>query len=359
MISKTMSLKEKIIAVLKNLFKHDEQKSENLDAVLEQFYNINEIESDNYTDSQEEAYRESKNFDDKIAKSVLKRKVEKWVEKIEKDDRKYFYRLFENFTYITKKTLDHEMDLLSKYLFQYVSKEGIEKSETIFVLVESRNGVKSGAEDIAASLWDVNQGMGLRKEQIISQFQKVNEDVIANAKAIVFIDDIVATGFTLKGTIEKFRERWGETIDSTVKYYFTGIKLTKNAIKFVKKKITNIEAIYNNQRQLLKSAFKGEIIFRASEVREIEEIVKGYEDKIASYGKGKGNHDYSMGFRQCKLLVAFRHGTPNNTLCNFWKETDSNRPVFEREVQQRPRVNDLKATKTQMENNAYNYKSID
>lgn len=112
------------------------------------------------------------------------------------------------------------------------------------------------------------------------------------------------------------------------------------------------------KEQLIRSAFKGDYIFGNDMVKRVEDLIRKYEDRISAYDNEGQWTDFAMGFRQCKLLLAFHYETPNNTLCSFWKATDRNSPVFERSGYSRPSIDTLKKQKSHLVENAYLYKSM-
>lgn len=333
----------------------------NIESILRNFYANNKIRPENYTNSIEDAYLNNKKYDIRIPFPVLKSKVEKWVKEFEPQDKDYFLKLFEQFTYLTQDALAYRMSQLCDCLFFKLKTLGIEKSEVLFVVIESESGIKSGADEMASNLWNVNRIHDLKKSQIITAFSKVKKEKIKKAGAIIFLDDILATGFTMRKQIDMFLERFSDVCDETKLYYFTGILATNSAIRYVRKKMKtkaiNIESFIQKE-QLIRSAFKGDYIFGNDIVKEVEHIIKKYEDIISSFDNKANGTDFSMGFRQCKLLLAFHYETPNNTLCSFWKATDKNNPIFERSEYSRPSINVLKQQKSHLAHNAYLYKSI-
>lgn len=332
-----------------------------IESVLGNFYANNNIRPENYTDSMEDAYFNNKKYDTRIPFPVLKSKVEKWVEGFEPQDKEYFLQLLEQFTYLTQEALAYRMSRLCGHLFSELTALGIEKSEVLFVVVESESGIKSGADEMAVNLWNVNRINELKKSQIITAFSKIQKEKIKEARAIIFLDDILATGFTMRKQIDGFLDRFSDVCDQTKRYYFTGVLAANRAIIYLRKKMkTKAVKIdpFIQKEQLIRSAFKGDYIFGNDMVKRVEDLIRKYEDRISAYNNERQWTDFAMGFRQCKLLLAFHYETPNNTLCSFWKATDRNSPVFERSGYSRPSIDTLKKQKSHLADNAYLYKSM-
>jgi len=339
----------------------DDNVEKNIESILGNFYANNNIRPEIYTDSIEDVYLNDKKYDIRIPFPVLKSKVEKWVEEFEPQDKEYFLKLLEQFTYLTQDALAYRINQLCDCLFSKLMTLGIEKSEVLFVVIESKSGIKSGADEMASVLWNVNRINELKKSQIITSFSKVEKEKIKNAGVIIFLDDILATGFTMRQQIDVFIERFGDVCDHTKLCYFTGVLATNSAINYVKRKMKT-KAIkvepFIQKEQLIRSAFKGDYIFGNDIVKGVEHIIRKYEDIISSFNNEEDGIDFSMGFRQCKLLLAFHYETPNNTLCTFWKATDKNSPIFERSEYSRPSIDALKKQKSHLAENAYLHKSI-
>ena len=116
----------------------------------------------------EDAYLNNKKYDIKISLPVLKSNVEKWVQEFEPQDKEYFLKLLEQFTYLTQDALAYRMSKLCDCLFSKLMTLGIEKTKVLFVVVESKSGIKSGADEMASNLWNVNRINDLKKSQIIT-----------------------------------------------------------------------------------------------------------------------------------------------------------------------------------------------
>lgn len=318
------------------------------------FYAGNEIRDELYADSEEEHYLTGKPFDYRIARPLLKGRLVEWLEGFEEEDRIYFLKLFESFTYITAIEFECRMRLLCRELYEELGKEGISQEEILFVLTESRAGIKSGSTEISSALWKVNHGE-LEKKQIIEAYSKAEAENVARARAVVFIDDILATGITLLNTVEAFFARFPYESFTDTKFYYTSIAWKRRAVRLIKKDLAAradkpvlTEFLPENASRELASAFKNGC-FSGEERRLAEQRVARYEEEIGQ----EGEKSYAMGYGKSKLLLAFAYETPNNTLCSFWKYSDRNRPVFARSGQKRPSVSELRRRKQHMQNNAY------
>ncbi len=332
-----------------------------LEETIKNFYEKNHINSELYTDSMEEAYISNKRYDKKIALPSLQKRVEAWIRFFEKEDQEYFLQLLEGFTYITKETLAYRIYNLCSSLFKNLLEKGIDYSEILFVVIESPEGIKSGADEMAVNIWNINQEFEITKRQIITAYSKVDQKLVEEARAIIFLDDIAATGFTMCGQVNAFFKRFEALCDDSKVYYYTSVLAARNAINYLRKHLEGRAAAaqpFYQEEQIIRSAFRGGYIFGGEIVKEVEQMVQKYEDLIDAYEREHPEKTFSMGFRQCKLLLAFHYETPNNTLCSFWKATDKNQPVFVRSGYSRLSLDRIRKQKIHMRENAYLYQSI-
>ncbi len=321
---------------------------------LDKFYEKNHIDPSCYTAAPMTAYQENKYLDAKISEDELKEKLFYWSKNFKEDDRQLFLSLFEKYDYISERELEYRLFLLCSFIFNKMELEGIKREEVLFVTVPSENGTGGGGDSIRNHLLTVNMEWGIEKEQIISDISKVNESLLRKRKAIIFMDDIIGTGFTIRGTIDEFLKRFPCILEDAYLWGVSAVLVTSNAIKYLKKKFKSTRLnlkIYVDEENYIKSCMKGNYIFKENEIKEIEKIVRQYEEQIGmNLDSGK---NFAMGFRECKLLVSFYYNTPNNTLCSFWKYTEDHIPIFPRDEYMRPTLEELKKRRKHNIKNAY------
>lgn len=325
-----------------------------LETALSTFYDNNGIDHEQYTDNRKEHYLTGVEYDPKICKSNLEEVLNEWLHNFEEKDRAYYLKMFENFTYLTRKSFEWKVYCLKEYIFDILSQ--YPKDKIMIILSESKSGYKSGASEMASALWSACDGE-IRKSQIREMYSKAEIEELINMDAIIFADDIVATGFSLKETIEKFFERFPYKEFTHTKFYATGVLATKRGKRVIDKLCKSgiaVQWVYNEN--YLVQAFKGDYIFAGSQKAQIEETILKYEEKI---GKDDDGKSYVMGFEACKLLVAFHYETPNNTLCTFWRYGEQHVPLFERNSNQKLSLREIIDRKKTMSNNAYMIKSLE
>ena len=321
---------------------------------ISNFYKNNSIKYEQYTDNRDIHYSEGLDLDTKIYKPNLKMALNEWLQNFDEKDRKYYLKMFEHFTYLTQRNFDCKVYYLKKYIFESLSE--CHQDKILIVFSESKKGYKSGASEMSTAWWKACNGE-MRKSQLIEVCSKVEIEDLIEMDAIVFADDIVATGFTLKATIEDFFSKFPYEKFVHTKFYATGVIATKRGERIIKKlprKGIDITWLYN--QEYIVQAFKGEYIFKGNEVNNIENVILNYEKKIGSDNDGKS---YIMGFEASKLLIGFHYEIPNNTMCTFWRYGEEHVPLFERSSNQKISLEAIRARKKMMTDNAYRMKSIE
>lgn len=328
------------------------------DDAVEKFYEINNITEKNYASSRDIAYKEGKIFDSKVVD--LQEKLACWIERFEEDDKQYFIKLFKNYIYISQREFEYKIWQLCESMYKNLNERGINKENILFVTISSPTGRASGGDSLRENLLIANQEWGMDKGQIVSDVEKLDMNSLKDIKAIIFIDDILGTGFSLKKTIQQFIQK-AIKINFKIHEYIwavTGVFMTRSAVRFIKKKIKkeyNLKIEVFDNDNYIDNCMKGNHIFNYDEVKKIENIVERYEKEIGM----DGDKSYVMGFRGCKLLLSFYYNTPNNTLCSFWKCEKDNIPVFPRDKYKRITLKSLQERKKKNRMNAYRKGCID
>lgn len=318
---------------------------------VERFYEFNHIQSERYASSQREAYMQNKPYDPQIVREGLETRISHWIERFDENERDYFYSLFENYHYISEQEYKYRIWQLCEAIYADLQEKQIDRTQVLFVTIPSPKGVGSGGDSLRSQLLCVNQEWGMDKDQIISDIEKMDPALLKDKKAIVFIDDILGTGFSVRGTIEKFQEHCAEENLSNCLIYVTGILMTKRAEKYIAHKTEKRVRVFRQQEEKnrIRNCMTGGYIFDEKEKQKIEKIIEKYEKEIGM----EEEKSYVMGFGGCRILLSFYYNTPNNTLCSFWKCTEKNIPPFPRGRNKRLALETIQARKQKLTENAY------
>lgn len=321
--------------------------------VIKEFYKYNKMDKEKYSTDNKACFYGL--FPDKnIPHDILKNNLDHWLENFDLDDQETFLTLFSHFQYIPINTFQYMVACLVDEIKENLNK--CDLKETLFVFVESPKGCKSGVEDFAVALWGCLKGE-IHKEQLITQFSMLQKEKIPEIKSIIFIDDIIATGFSMYNNIEKFLEKFSLGEDANINFYIASLFITRRGKRYINKKLKFMK--YITEKDLLKSAFRRGYIFKNNDLRKQQECVLAYEEKAGKEYNGK---KYVMGFSESKLLIGFYYEIPNNTLSTFWRHTEDFTPLFPRSSEHafphNLTLKEITEKKKRMRNRAYEIKSM-
>lgn len=328
---------EKISIMVKRNAK--EGKRMTIDQAVQNFYRYNKIDPQNL-----EWYN-----DTKIER--LAEKVELWSNTF-KNDQNLFFRMLSCYTYLTNSEAVRRYQSAVEMLEKHLTKLAVDINDVLFVTVESSSATKCGSDNVRTDLHRMNIDK-IDAQQIIASATRLSEEDMKCKSAIVFVDDIVSTGFTLWSTIKGFLSAFPPAQEKPL--FFLCVVPTQSGVKYIRRKSREenlrITPVYKEEWVSI-SAFKHPSIFTEAEKTEVQLKIQKYEELIDSYMKEQGK-SYRFGFRESKQLVSFYYNTPNNTLCTFWRQTDAHVPLFRRQKQPRPSLSDLQGVKKRKDDCAY------
>lgn len=291
----------------------------------------------------------SAEYDERLLELVSR--IDLWLSNIDSNDRETFLEVLSEFTYLSQTSCQIRFREIVELLKIELQNNNIQINEVLFVTVESPDGTKSGSEHVCADFYMRNRSNNIVKNQIVSSYSKYDSSELLNYKAIVFLDDIVGSGFTLWKTINEFLNRLSVDKDSLC-FYCSCLIATKRGVRLINRnsKKNNLAISW-----LLRDEWYSEHAFKKGSKQ--YEIFKKYEKQIDDYIHiATPDKNFFMGFYEAALSVAFHYNTPNNTLSTFWCETDSSNPIFKRDGNQptkRLAVKDLKHKKRITNRNSY------
>lgn len=329
----------------------NENLEEYIQATLDRFCTNNNIQSDEYLSDGIQARQQRKKLERFIGKDILMDNLKNWLGSFAIEDQKCLLKLIERYTYITQVEMEYMMYELYETIEKKVADIGYNMSDSLFITVES--SVKSGGDNIRTTLQMSNINR-IIKEQIISAVSKVDENIIKRAEVIIFIDDIIGTGNTsfrnIRDTCKRFENLHIKNKKIILACICAKQKVIKKIVKSCEKEGINLEIIICKEIQ---SCFVEDNNFKVKEREHVMNVIKKYEQLIDDASR-TDERTYYLGFEKSKVLISFYYETPNNTLCNFWRYSCISTPLFPRQVNKRPTINELKKRKEINSNNAYN-----
>lgn len=322
---------------------------EDIIEAIKEFEKHNEIQISNYY-YRTEKFNSSLCKDGFIGSDIFENNIKEWLEICEDEqERHYFLLLLSHFSYFPENRYNFNMHKLIDNL----KRRSIFMEKTIFVVSMSKNGTASGGDNVSAALKLATIGE-VRKENIITNFERASDDLKRNFRQvsyIVFIDDIIGSGKTLYTNINNFMHRFNDDIGENTELIIASLcgreKKIKEKIRQLKKSY-NRKFNYENLYPVQKSLDECKLLDESGKKR-IEKIEKIIE-KNAIYDDGR---TYIMGFEKNQLLVGFYYNTPNNTLSLFWRPSKISVPLFGRTSYKRPDINECRENKRKVKENAY------
>ncbi|MTI71458.1 MAG: hypothetical protein FH751_14525 [Firmicutes bacterium] len=250
----------------------------------------------------------------------------------DKDLGRIFLELVKSYNYYSRESVDK---LLKEFYNKIISELKLKKQYTIYSRIEDDSKIDSSNNFL--SEFKIINDISNHFSHDIEKLSINDFDEIEN---IIFLDDIIGTGKTVKKFFEKNLEKVRQ-----VKCYIFCIEILGEGKEFLEdyfeKNEIECKIIYHN---LHHKVFKKDHIFSDNHKKK-EELLRELEKEI--WGK-KSN--FILGYNNSQAIVTFFRNTPNNTLSSFWYNRENWQGLF-------PRNDELPAFKKRKRNNVrYNIK---
>jgi hypoxanthine phosphoribosyltransferase len=228
-----------------------------------------------------------------------------WLSQFADDDLNLALRLIERIRYINATNIRS----MSRRLFE-IAREEIRRKKYKKVVFVAVGDPGSGSGVVARALRDVLRDTPYKLLSMVDLGRVRPKDL----DAIVFVDDFSGTGSTL--------EKWWANVEALVR--------PTDAVVFVGLLVLNQSARARIEAFAEVVAVE-ELINRNVLADGNNDFTAMQKTVIRAYCKKTGaGQEYLSGFGGCGLLVAFRHGCPNNSLPVLWHEDKHWRPLFNR-----------------------------
>lgn len=321
-----------------------------VEEAIRKFEKYNDIKIENYS-SDSSVGMDDKIPDNYIGQDIFALHVKEWLELFEDEDKYAALELLKNYRYYTERKLRKSLrDIVAK--IQEAEMEQEDLNAVYFITFPSKNGVKSGGDDLRSMLQIAALGR-LTKDNVIADTQKNIKEILDNADIIVFMDDVVGSGRTMYGNVKQCIDKLELNLRPEIKLYIAVLygreaKINKK-VKELEKLGVKIEIVICEKAR---KCFDEACIFEKSEAQRIRKIIKEYEKKIEENSESDGKK-YILGFEENQFLISFCYNTPNNTLSNFWKPSKISVPLFIRNSYKRPSIDEVRKFKYNNQQNAY------
>ncbi|WP_416442113.1 hypothetical protein ACH3O9_15800 [Leeuwenhoekiella sp. A16] len=266
------------------------------------------------------ALRNIDNLLPKLKFSVMPSKIVRWLENFEEEDLKYAYDLLQVFEYVNFPEMQYRLEDLLKKIFSE-----LQDDDKALVIPYGKFG-KSGTL-VTYPLSHSPFYKNLEHNGKITISKDLEKIDVENYKCIILIDDFIGSGKTF----------CDEYTDEGIEKWILGrIELPKVCVLCTvimsegKNKITdtfNYIEVYAQERSKIFDKISSPLVALGNFDRHYNNNSK-YEKLI------KISNNYKGGFKNSQGLLAFSHGTPNNTLPIFWWSNNWE-PLYPRHAQTR------------------------
>jgi len=238
---------------------------------------------------------------------MSRQKVLQWVEQFDDEDLECGFQILQRIRYYSAPQIRGLVRQLVSLAYQQLP--GIPRNRIYFVPVGRPGG---GANIIARALDDIP---GVRRNQIrhMLELDRLEPNQIGG---IVFLDDFSGTGNSLV--------EWWANVEMMVR--------PKNAPFVVAVLILN-HAARDKITEFTTDVVGAEHLSENDNALSAPSTLFNEDQKeaiLAYCTKTKCEEIFVRGFGDCGLLVAFRHGCPNNSLPILWHGSNAWRPLFRR-----------------------------
>lgn len=286
--------------------------------------------------------------------AALPERLDCWLSGMAEEDHDVFLTLFSQYTYLTPAQCRLRYRIILKLLEKELEHLKISWWETLFVSIEAGDAYASGGDNVRSDLLGCWPGL-LYQEQVVAAQSRLEANAVSDYRAIVFLDDISGSGFTLWSAMRSFFERFPEAkAEGRMRLFYSCIVPGKKGIKHIERQCRRNGIVAKGlylQAWLQSPAFE-------KNSKPYQEICP-YENITGNYLTGE-DKSFFMGFRKNRLLVSFYYNTPNNTLSTFWRFTPYLLPPFDRSGNQpmsRPKIEAMKSKSRRMRMGAYRFRS--
>lgn len=256
----------------------------------------------------------------KLKYSVLPSKLVRWFENFEEKDLSLIYDILQVFEYITFSEMQYRLEDLLKSIFSE-----LDENDNVLVIPFGKFG-KSGTL-VSYPLTHSDFYKKTEKEgriTISNDFKKYDK---VDITCVVLLDDFIGSGNTFcTDYVKEGIEAWISSKNIAKRYILSTIIMSDGKTK-IETSFGNIK-IFAQERGKLFDHTKSPLKVFGNAI-DYTMVNNKYEKQI------KIHKDYLKGFRGSESLIAFTHGTPNNTIPIFWWENNKWIPLLPRHAKTR------------------------
>lgn len=250
-------------------------------------------------------------FDDQINQAL--ENFDEWTSGFEKDEKELLINLLQKFDYYSRNNI---LVMMRELNLKIVKDYEISNEDSIISVVRKEDGKLNSSYEY----WLLHRMVsGFNKGMYYDSINDIADSYWDNINKVVYVDDCSGTGEQFTKFIKRQKKSFGNK-----QIILVVIEATEDATAYIKEELTglglNIDIVaYTTKEKALKNMVEKEkkLFYEMSQKRDIHET-------------------YVLGYKNAEALMAFYNNTPNDTLGLFWFMSEKNKPIFPRELEQRP-----------------------
>ncbi|QEE14794.1 hypothetical protein DSAG12_00611 [Promethearchaeum syntrophicum] len=254
---------------------------------------------------------------------IRKAQINKWLNNFQLEEIPYMLKLLKQFTIINNQELKERLEKIHKKMLETCSGS---LKDTIFF--------NFGEEGKSANLiqYHYSKSNSIPNSINFIDITKITDFDIYDGKNFFYVDDILGSGDQFIKNWNKFENKLKSSTEKQEfekfllknSFYYSSIIIQEEAKKKIEED-TPFKTIITKENLLKKQDIPFENLDGLFSKEEVSEIL----NISTKYGK-KLNKTAPLGYGNLKLLIAFEHNFPNNTLPIFWMKNSYWKPLIER-----------------------------
>lgn len=215
-----------------------------------------------------------------------------------------FLELIKNYDYYSRCKLQNILESFFEVLIEQYT---INESLTVYSRLETDSKINS-----SNSMLEEYKAINLIENEFSREIKNMDISVFEQLQSIVFIDDTIGSGNTVKSYFDENREKLKKC-----KIYILCITILRQGYEFLKVYFAeNGFDVVIHPYTIKEKAFQAGNIFKNPS--KYEKLLSDFE--ISLWGK---KNNYILGYEDSQALVSYFNNTPNNTISSFWYESES------------------------------------
>lgn len=250
-------------------------------------------------------------LDDRISEALDM--FDDWVSNFDQDEKELLIKLLQNFDYYSKNSI---VEIMYKLNHEIIQNYGVSDADSIISVVRKEDGKLNSSYEY----WLLHRVVsGLSKEIYFDSINEIDEEEWKNIKKVVYVDDCSGTG----NQFTKFIKRQKKSFQN------------KQIILIVIEAVEDAKIYIKNE--LAKQGLNIEIVVHTTKEKALKNMVEDEKKVLCEMSQKQEIFEgYVLGYEKAEALMAFYNNTPNDTLGLFWFLSEKNKPIFPRELEEKP-----------------------